>query len=58
MKKYLPPFLVLMTGIFLEIKPVTPVEPGDPEPGNTDFWSQSRIMQGASAKIAILYLPE
>lgn len=58
MKKYLPLLLLLMAGIFMEMKPVDFLEPGEIESRKTIRWLQPGISQGASAMIAILYLPE
>ncbi|RZS72279.1 hypothetical protein [Pseudobacter ginsenosidimutans] len=49
--------LLLMAGIFMQMKPVTP-EPGDPESVKKVRWSPSCNAPGASTKIAILCLPE
>lgn len=58
MKKYLPLMLVLMAGVFMQTKSAIPVEPGKPEREKMTRWLQSCSAAGASAKIAILYLPE
>ena len=50
--------LVLMAGVFMQTKSAIPVEPGKPEREKMTRWLQSCSAAGASAKIAILYLPE